>query len=100
MGANAVEIYQENTQTIKCTVTGLVNLDGYTATLTVKETPNEDAIIESEGSIAGLVITFDLTPSDTKLYPKKYVYEITIDDETNKYTLVQDIFHIKDSVKY
>jgi len=100
MGANAIEIYQENTQTIKCTVTGLDDLDGYTATLTVKKTPNEDVIIEKEGSISDLVITFDLTPANTKLYPGRYVYDITIDDETNRYTIVQDSFLVKDSVKY
>ncbi|MBA7500897.1 hypothetical protein ES704_03659 [subsurface metagenome] len=106
MGANAITVYQENTRTIKCTVTGLDDLVDYAATLTVKKTHNEDAIItkntdiEGEGEISDLVITFNLTPEDTKLYPCKYVYDITITDETNTYTIVQDIFEVKDSVKY
>ena len=45
--------------------------------------------------------SFDLTPEETKLYPMKYVYDITIKDETHNYTVVEpDIFHVKDSVKY
>ncbi len=101
MGANAIEVYQENTRTIKCTVIGLANLDGYTATLTVKKTPEDTTtVITKEGSISDLIITFDLTATLTKVDPYEYVYEITLDDETNKYTIVQDIFKVTDSVKF
>ena len=101
MGANAIKIPQQNTRTVICTVTGLVNLNGYTATLTVKKKPEDTTAVidEKEGSISDLVITFALTPTETNVDPYEYVYFITIDDETNRYTVAEDICEIEYSVK-
>lgn len=99
MGANAIEIHRKNSKTIICTVTGLADLDGYTGTLTAKVNKSDTtAVITKVGDITGLVITFVLTPTLTDKPYKVYHYNIIIDDETNKYTIVQDILEIKKSV--
>lgn len=101
MGANAIEIYERCSRTVICTVTGLANLDGYTATLTARiNKDDDDAVIEKAGSIDGLVITFTLLPEDTNETPKIYYYDIVIVSTTNNYTVVQDELEIKKSVKY
>ena len=101
MGANAIEIYQKNSKTVICTVTGLANLIGYTGTLTVKANKYDTtAVITKAGSIVGLVITFTLLPADTDETPKIYYYDIVIASATNNYTIVQDELEIKESVKY
>jgi len=101
MGVNNIEIYQGNTKTIQCTVTGISTLEGYTAALTLKKNKEDTtAILEKEGSISGLVITFDLDPADTDVNPYEYVYEITLNDGTDKYSVVQDILKIIDSIKF
>jgi len=98
---NNIEIYQGNTKTIQCTVTGISTLSGYTATLTVKKRKEDTTtVIEKEGSISGLIITFDLEPEDLDVDPYEYVYEITISDGTDKYSIIQDLFVIKDSIKF
>lgn len=72
-----------------------------TETKTVKKKPEDTvAVITKEGSISDLIITFDLTAIDTKVDSYEYVYDVTIDDKTNKYTIVQDLFIIKESVKF
>jgi len=99
MGANAIEIHRKNSCSVVCTVTGLANLDGYTGTLIAKVNKSDtSAVITKEGSIEGLVITFDLTPTLTDVPYKIYHYDIVIDDETNEYTIVQDLLEIKKSV--
>lgn len=101
MGANAIEIYRKNSVEIECTVTGLASLSGYTGTLIarVNKSDTTAVVITKTGSIAGLVITFKLTPTLTDVDYKIYHYDIIIDDETDKYTIVQDILEIKKSVK-
>ncbi len=99
MGANSIEIYRKNSVAIVCTVTGLADLDGYTGTITARVNKNDAAaVIEKDGSISGLVITFALTPALTDIAYKIYHYDIVIDDNTDKYTIVQDLLEIKKSV--
>ena len=101
MGANAIRIYERCSKTVICTVTGLANLDGYTATLTARANKDDTtAVIEETGSIVGLVITFTLLPADTNETAKIYYYDIVIVSATNNYTIVQDELEIKRSVKY
>lgn len=101
MGANAIEIYEGNSKTVICTVTGLANLDGYTATLTARANKDDAAaVIEKVGSIVELVITFTLLPADTDETAKIYYYDIVIASATNNYTIVQDELEIKKSVRY
>lgn len=99
MGANAIEIYRKNSKSIECTVTGLADLDGYTATLIAKVNKSDTtAVITKTGNIVGRVITFTLTPTLTDVAYKIYHYDIVIDDSTDEYTIVQDVLEIKKSV--
>lgn len=101
MGVNAIKLYRENNYTIICTVTGLDNLDDYVANLIVKKYKiDKTNILKKTGTIIDLVITFNLTASESDLESNKYIYYITIDktDEEEvltKYTLVDDIFEIE-----
>lgn len=95
-------MYEGNSKTITCTVSGLVDLDGYTATFTAKTSAASDQItpsIEVIGSIVGLVITISLDPADTGVSPDKYAYDITITDGSDTYTVVQSTLTILESVK-
>jgi|GEM_PF-3425522 len=99
MGANSIEIYRKNSKTIVCTVSGLASLSGYTGTLTAKVNKSDTTVVITKvGDIVGLVITFELTPTLTDVAYKIYHYDIVIDDETNEYTIVQDLLEIKKSV--
>lgn len=99
MGANSIEIHRKNSCSVVCTVSGLSSLSGYTGTLTAKVNKSDTtAVITKVGSIVGLVITFALTPTLTDVPFKIYHYDIVIDDETDEYTIVQDLLEIKKSV--
>lgn len=99
MGSNAISVHRNNSISFDCTVTGLESLSGYTGTVTVKKNKDDAAALISEtGSIADLVITFDLDPADTDLDHRSYHYDIVIADGTDEYTLVQDQFRILESV--
>lgn len=101
MAINLVEAFQANTKTVTCEVTGLANLDGYTATLTVKkDTDSSTTNVSETGSINGLDITFVVSASDNDISPGDYIYDITVTNGTNVYTLVQDTYRIVDSVKF
>lgn len=96
---NTIEVYKGNTKTIICTVTGLSNLNGYTATLTVKKAANNTAeIFNTNGSINALVITFVISTTDNDQTAGQYVYEITIADGGVVYTLRQDKYTILEAV--
>jgi len=100
MGVNNLEIYKDKVKTIQCTVVGLSSLEGFIAKLIAKKEANEDSavIIESEGSISELVITFDLTATLTDVDPYEYVYYIILDDEAEepeRHTIIEDILKIK-----
>ena len=97
---NKIEIYQQNSKLIVCDVSGLVDLVGYTPTMTVKETLNGDVVIENTGTIDNLRISHDLSYVDTSIASKNYVYDITIESATHRYTIVQDELTVIDSVKY
>jgi uncharacterized protein YaiI (UPF0178 family) len=100
---NKIEVYENNTLTITCTVSGLDTLSGYTATLTVKENENDadsDKLIESSGSITDLVIQFDIPAADNALTPGTYVYDIVITDGSKIYTIQQNYYQVLKSVKY
>lgn len=98
MGVNALEIKKGGSGQVECTVTGLADLSGYTATFTAAATYGGTAVITATGSVSGLVITFDLTPAKTDVTERIYLYDIVITDGVNEYPLVQDIFEILKSV--
>ena len=100
--ANSIEIFQGNTKTIVCAVTGLASLTGYTATLTVKKEARDVGIplISVTGTIEALNITFLTSATNNTLPAGKYVYEVSVTDGTNVYTIVQDVYEILESAKY
>jgi hypothetical protein len=103
MANNKIEIFQSNSQTVGCYITSTLDLSTYTPYLTVKKkTTNTAVILTKTGTVtdASTTVTFDLTPTDTSMNPGDYVYDITIVDGTAIYTVVKDIFSIKDGVKY
>jgi len=100
MGLNYIDVYQQNDKGIICDVSGLVNLDGYRPAFTVKKSLDGTPVIEKDGSASGLQISFNLTYEDTSIAAGNYIYDIVIDNSTNRYTVAQDDFTVLDSVKY
>ena len=97
---NEIEIYKGNTQNIIVDVSGLTDLIGYIPYLTVKPEFNETAVITKTGSVNGLACTFALTNTDTSIVAGDYYYDVVIDNSINKYTVLQDLFQIVDSIKF
>lgn len=105
MGANKITVYEGNTAVVTCAVTNSdgtdADLSGYTATLTVKENKSDTtAVIESTGVIVGNDITFTISAADNEIDKGVYYYEVTIDDTTSYFTLVQDRYVVKESIVY
>jgi len=103
MATNKIEIYQNNSRTIGCYIYGGLDLSSFTPYLTVKRSISDASpIIEKIGMVTdpSTTVTFDLTPADTSLAFGDYPYDITIENETNIYTVVKDILSIINGVKY
>ena len=99
--ANEISIYQNNSKTVIATISGLASLTGYTSVLTVKKQLSDTgATFTSNGTINGLTITFNLTPTNTNITPDNYHYDITLSNGVKNYTAIQSVMIILDSVKY
>jgi len=85
---------------IVCRVTGLSTLSGYTPYLTVKDTYDGTQQFDITGSVDDLNVSFKVTPTNNDIPAGNYLYEITISDGTDNYTIVQGKYIILDSVKY
>jgi hypothetical protein len=100
---NHIEIFQKNTQTIACFVSGLSNLALYDATLTVKKHASDPSTLISKLGIVSdpsTTYVFNLTNIDTSIAPGDYCYDITLESSANGvHTVVRDRFSILDSVK-
>lgn len=101
MGANKIEIYQNNNKTINCVVSGLA-ITGYTPYLSVKKKAIDASTVLSKTGVItdASTATFYLTPTDTSLASLDYVYDITIENDSSIYTVVKDTFTILEGVKY
>lgn len=105
--ANKIEIFQNNTITVTCNVSG-VNVTGFTPIFTVKKNISDTStLIERIGTIVDpSTISFYITSSDTSLATFAYPYDITIEKadsstgELTIHTIIKDIFEIKDGVRY
>jgi hypothetical protein len=101
MANNSIEIYQGNSKLIVCDVSGLIDLIGYTPTLMVKKDSFDvTSLLSKTGTTSGLEISFDLSYTDTSINTGNYLYDITIESSTHKYTCAQDEFNVIDSVRY
>jgi len=99
---NRIEIYQNNTLTLACSVIGGLDLTPFTPHLTVKKKASDDIVVLSKTGIVtdpSTTVTFDITITDTAIAAGNYVYDIVIDTSTQAFTIVKDVFVILDGVK-
>lgn len=101
MSTNQIDVYENNDIKIYVDVTGITSLAGYTATLTVKSS-KESAVtlFFVTGTISSLRITFDVSALQNDMDRGYYYFEVTITDGTHKYTLVQDVYNIIESLVF
>lgn len=96
-----INVYQGNSKTILCTVSGLDSLTGYIGTLTVKRSATDEGdLISKDGDVEGMDIIFNTTPENNTLPAGRYIYEISIVGNDNVYTVAQGEYRVLESVKY
>lgn len=101
MGTNKINIYQNNSATIYCTVSGSSDISGYDSYMTVKKNiTDETIIIGVTGSVDTLSVTMSLSPTDTDIDSGAYIYDIVIESGSSQYTIVKDNFIVSDAVLY
>ena len=105
---NRLSGFQNNSKQIFCSVldssSNQMNLAGYIPTFYLKSVViDSPLVLEKVGTILDAsqgAISFNLTPEDCSLIAQDYIYEIIIDNSTNRISVVQDKFSILDSIKY
>lgn len=95
-----IKTYRKNTEEITCRVKGLTSLDGYTPTLTVKDKIKGTQKFSITGNITDLLIDFRVSPSNNDISAGEYIYDITISDGTDNYTVAQGKYVVLESVRY
>jgi hypothetical protein len=101
--ANEIEIYKNNSKVVNCTISGTASLAGYAATMTVKKNafdPAGSSVISKEGTLNGLIFSFDLTPAETNIAASDYDYDITVTEGANIYTVTQGKLTIIENVRH
>lgn len=100
---NRIEVSYGNSETIKCTVSGLPDLVGYTGKLMVKlnlSDADADAKFEVDGVITALEIVFDVTAAQNTIPPGQYFYDVFIEKAPAFHTVVEAAeYAIKQTVK-
>jgi len=105
---NRETIFKGNSRQLFCAVvdsSGVFNLSGYDAMFYAQKYPPREndpidisvgytSIDASEG-----VIIFNISETDTSVALGDYIYEIIIDNSTNRISVVQDRLQILDSIK-
>ena len=97
-----IKIFEKNSRNIVVYVNGFSDLTVYTPYLTVKKKPSDTSTLIAK---TGLVsdpsssYIFTLTPVDTSLAIGDYVYDITLESGTDRFTILKDRLTILDSVK-
>lgn len=101
--SDTIEVYEGNTLEVACTVTGLSSLADFDGYLTVYDSDKVE-LFEEQGTINGLVITFDISQATNEIVAGKYEYEISIIKTTVSpnihYTLKKDMYYIKQANKF
>jgi hypothetical protein len=100
---NKIELFQNNSVKLDCSVYGISDVSNYIPYLTVKKNPidispilfNTGIVSDSSGKVS-----FTISSSDTSITCGDYVYDITIESSTHIYTVVKDKFVVVDSVRY
>ena len=99
---NRIEIFEKNTRNIVVYVNGFSDLTVYTPYLTVKKKPADTSTYISKVGIVSdpsSSYTFSLTTADTSIAIGDYVYDITLESPTDRFTILKDRLTILDSVK-
>ena len=82
-----MKIYQNRTFEFIATISGLDDLIGYTATCKIAKREDKQSVLDIDGSIDGLEVTFKATPTQTAaLTMQLYYYEVVLISGTDKYT--------------
>ena len=82
-----MKIYRNRTCELIATITGLDDVIGSTATCKIAKREDRQSVLDIDGSIDGLEITFKATPTETALLTTSlYYYEIVLISGTDKYT--------------
>lgn len=100
---NRIEIFQNNSKTIGCYITGGLNLSEFTPYLTVKRKASDaEVILQKIGLVSdpSTTVTFELATADTSIAAGDYVYDVVIESSTQIYTVVKDRFSVLDGVKW
>jgi hypothetical protein len=100
---NTIELYQNNSTILTCTIVGGLNLTWFNSHLTVKTKASDTvALLSKDGFVSdpSTSVVFYLTSTDTSLNAGSYVYDIVIDSSTQLFTIVKDSFIVLNGVKY
>lgn len=102
MGANKIDIYQNNTCTKYLQVDGL-SLTGYDAYLTVKRNTSDTSYLldVSLAVVDASTLLINISSTDVStLTSGEYIYDITAIKDNSIFTITKDIFAILDGVRY
>ena len=102
--SNRIELYQNNTTTLVCSVIGGIDLTNFIPQLTIKKKASDTTSILTKVGIVSdpsTSLQFNINTIDTSMNPGSYVYDISIEtiNKSQVYTLVKDVFVILDGVK-
>jgi hypothetical protein len=76
-------------------------LTSFTPTLTVKQNKDDTtALITKTGVISSNDITFTILDTENDLDKGTYYYEVTLESSTQKLTIAQDRFVVRESIVY
>lgn len=95
-----IKIFQGDADTLTETITGLSSLAGYSAKLYIWDAMGTE-VDTITGTIAGLVITYQIVNEDSKLYPLgKHDYETKIWDASDHvYTPSTGRFYVLEPIE-
>ena len=102
--ANEITIFQNNTTGITCEISSSITLANYDTFFQVRKEKDAVVFIEDTGSLVlysgSYTGAYDLSADDTDIESGHYYYEIVVESGSNKYTVMQEDFIVKNSIKY
>ena len=102
--ANEITIYQSNTTGITCEISSSISLAGFNTYFQVRKEKDGTVYIEDTGSLVlysgSYTGAYDLTAAETDVTSGHYYYEIVVESGSDKYTVRQEDFIVKNSIKY
>ena len=102
--ANELTLYQGNTTGITCEISSSISLAGFSTYLQVRKEKDGTVYCEDTGSLVlysgSYTGAYDLTAEETSIAAGHYFYEVTVESGSDQYTVKQDDFVVKNSIKY